>query len=148
MTAAVGPDQAAIKDQSYQYSKSPANPPGNCGRAAAGQGSKVGWARHLEVNLGELSEESTPRGFRMVMQQVTPSRHFFDPGCIDYKCDHLMHFVLEHLFVRLILFARMISRMAAPLLILLDGCHAESLSNEQGQELHKNLITCYNDMAQ
>ena len=58
------------------------------------------------------------------------------------------NFVLEHLFVRLILFARMISRMAAPLLILVDGCHAESLSNEQGQELHKNLITCYNDMAQ
>jgi hypothetical protein len=83
----------------------------------------------------------------MVLQQVTPSRHFFDPGCIDYKCDHLMHFVLEHLFVRLILFARMISRMAVPLLILVDGCHAESLSNEQGQELHKNLITCYNGMA-
>ena len=56
MTAAVGPDQAAIKDQSYQYSKSPANPPGNCGRAAAGQGSKVGRARHyLEVNLGRVN---------------------------------------------------------------------------------------------
>ena len=59
-----------------------------------------------------------------------------------------MHFVLENLFVQLILFAKMISRMAAPLLMLLDGCHAESLSNEQGHQLDMNLIICYNDMAQ
>ena len=38
-TTAVGPDQAAIKDLSYQYSKSSAHSPGDSrGRAAAGQG--------------------------------------------------------------------------------------------------------------
>ncbi len=34
------------------------------------------------------------------------------------------------------------------LLIQLDGCHAESFSNEQGQELDNNLTTCYNDLEQ
>ena len=55
-----------------------------------------------------------------------------------------MQFVLETLFVRLISSAR----IDVPLLIRLDGCHAESFSNEQGQELDINLITCYNDLAQ
>jgi hypothetical protein len=53
-----------------------------------------------------------------------------------------MHFVSEIQFVWLIFF----SRIDAPLLIRLDGCHAESFSNEQGQELDINLTTCYNDL--
>jgi hypothetical protein len=38
LTAAVGPDRTAIKDPSYEYSKSSAHPLGHSGRAAAGQG--------------------------------------------------------------------------------------------------------------
>ena len=53
-------------------------------------------------------------------------------------------FVSEILFVRLILFAR----IAAPQLIRFDGCNAESLWNEQGQELDIKLVTWNNDMAQ
>jgi hypothetical protein len=93
--------------------------------------------------FGKL-EGSTACAFRYVLQQVTPFLPFFDPGWIDYKFDHLMHFVLETLFVRLILSARIDS----PLLIRLVGCHAESFSNEQGQELDNNLMTSYNDLAQ
>ncbi len=55
-----------------------------------------------------------------------------------------MHFVFEKLFVRLILSAR----IDALLLIRLDGCLAESSSNEQGQELDINLITCYYNLVQ
>ena len=54
-----------------------------------------------------------------------------------------MHLVSEISFVRLKL-----SRIDAPQLIRLDGCHAESFSNEQGQELDINLTTCYNDLEQ
>jgi hypothetical protein len=55
-----------------------------------------------------------------------------------------MHFVSKILFVRLIFSAR----FDAPLLIRLDVCHAESFSNEQGQELDNNHITSYNDISQ
>jgi hypothetical protein len=55
-----------------------------------------------------------------------------------------MHFLSKISFVRLILS----SRIDAPSLIRLDGCHVESFSNEQGQELDMNLTTCYNDLEQ
>ena len=55
-----------------------------------------------------------------------------------------MHLVSEISFVRLMLS----SRIDAPQLIRLDGCHAESFSNEQGQELDINLTTCYSDLEQ
>ena len=40
------------------------------------------------------------------------------------------------------------ARFDAPLLIRLDVCHAESFSNEQGQELDNDHITSYNDISQ
>ena len=55
-----------------------------------------------------------------------------------------MHFVSKILFVLLIFPAR----FDVPLLIRLDVCHAESFSNEQGQELDNNHITSFNDIAQ
>ena len=62
--AAVGPDRAAtrIKNQSNQYSKSSAHPPGDSGRAAAGQpgpaqDSKVGAPRTPRPASGGVRSE-------------------------------------------------------------------------------------------
>ena len=62
----------------------------------------------------------------------------FDPGWIDCTCDHQICFFSETLFVRLIS-----SSSIDALLILLHGCHAESFSNKQEQEVSYVAIILY-----
>ena len=84
------------------------------------------------IFLGKLEEAAHCMRVSIFVQRSRKNLFLlsFDPGWIDCTCDHQIYFFSETLFVRLIS-----SSSIDALLILLHGCHAESFSNKQGQEL-------------
>ncbi len=79
-------NRTAIKDQSYQYSMSSANPPGDRGRAAVGQGRRRLKSGGL-ANFCEVSWRVSCMQACSAAAYSLPSFFFFYQGWIDCKCN-------------------------------------------------------------